>query len=500
MDTQKLEKDLNLKCNTDERSDHNKKINSKSKWLFLMYLFGFICMAMPLVLFQPLEDNPPIYSNPPDEHARFLIPRFICENGRIPTGLEEEIKIRGYGFSYGLYNTFPYIIQGFVMRFVNLFTDSETALLLSARMVNVIFGLVMAALIYLIAGKLFSDKRFQWLFSFAVMYLPQSMFLHTYINTDSCCLLSTAFMIYALLDLEEKGYQKKNCILLSVGIILCALSYYNAYGYILSSILIFISIAFKEKGKFNWKGMFGYGILVSVLVLLGIGWWFIRQYMVLDGDFLGLATRSKMEAAYALEHPEVVRPLSYQERGFSIIGMMKDGSMLPILFQTFVCTFGSMSMVGNRFLYIGYKLLFAGAIVGLLLNLVRMILHRKSTKEGAEVLSENESKEQLVGEKRYPIFFHTNMAFCMVMPFVLTVYYSYATDYQPQGRYLMPMLIPFFYYIVRGVEALAETKIGDKRLPGWLINFGLILCFVLIIGGTAEMVYHRALPVYLGQY
>ena len=184
----------------------NRKEHSKHKWIFIIYLLGFLCMAMPLVLFQPLEDNPPIYSNPPDEHARFLIPKFICEHGYIPTGLEEEITIRGYGFSYGLYNTFPYIVQGFVMRLVNGFTNSEQALLLSARIVNVIFGLAMAVMVYLIGGKLFSDKRFQWLFSFAVMYLPQSMFLHTYINTDSCCLLSTAFMIYALLDLEEKGY------------------------------------------------------------------------------------------------------------------------------------------------------------------------------------------------------------------------------------------------------------------------------------------------------
>ena len=462
----------------------------KNKNLFVLYLLGFLCMAMPLVLFQPLEDNPPIYSNPPDEHARYLIPKFICENGYIPTGFEEEIVIRGYGFSYGLYNTFPYIIQGYVMRIVNQFTNSEQALLISARMVNIFFGLLMAMVVWFTAGKLFSKKSFQCLFSFAVMYLPQSMFLHTYVNTDSCCLLSTALMIYALLDIEEKGYQFKNCIILSLGIILCALSYYNAYGFILSSILLFFAAAFRTKGKVNVKGLFGFGAFVSALVLIGIGWWFIRQYLVLDGDFLGLATRSKMEAAYALEHPEVIRPLSYKERGFSIFGMMKDGSMLPILFQTFVCTFGSMSMVGSRFLYIGYKCLFAGAVLGLLINLVKQIV-----KRGNEEKQDDDNVK-----KTHTLFFHLNMIFCMIMPFVLTVYYSYATDYQPQGRYLMPMLIPFFYYIIRGVEVLADMKLFGKKIPKWLVTLGLIACFVLIIGGTTQMVYMRALPVYLGNY
>ena len=32
----------------------------------------------------------------------------------------------------------------------------------------------------------------------------------------------------------------------------------------------------------------------AAVVLIGIGWWFIRSYIVLDGDPLGLDTREKM--------------------------------------------------------------------------------------------------------------------------------------------------------------------------------------------------------------
>ena len=84
---------------------------------------GFLILAATLALMQPLADTPPLYPNAPDEHARFLVPWYICQHGVIPTGFEEEVRIPAYGFSYILYNAFPYIVQGYIMRFVSIFTS-----------------------------------------------------------------------------------------------------------------------------------------------------------------------------------------------------------------------------------------------------------------------------------------------------------------------------------------------------------------------------------------
>ena len=202
------------------------------KIIFTLYLLGFLALALTIALLQPLANTPPLFGNPPDEHARYLIPQFICKYGRIPTGLEEEVRIPAYGFSYALYNVFPYIVQGYIMRFVSLFTESEIALLYTARLVNVTFGLLMAMVVYFIGRRTFRDARFRWLFCFAVTYLPEGLFMHTYVNTDSCCMLSTAMMIYALVCVYQDGINLRNSLWMSGGIILCALSYYNAYGYI----------------------------------------------------------------------------------------------------------------------------------------------------------------------------------------------------------------------------------------------------------------------------
>ncbi len=449
---------------------HNQ--NRNQKIIFLIYILGFIIIASSIALYQPLANtfyaDTTILANPPDEHARFLVPKYICEHGVIPTGFEEEIRIPAYGFSYALYNVFPYIVQGYAMRFVSLFTGSELILLYVARFINVISGTLMAIVVYKIGKKLFQDKRFLWTFCFAVMYMPQSLFMHTYVNTDSMCMLSTSMMVYALVSAyKEEGFTKKNIAWLSGGIIICALSYYNAYGFILSSILLFLAYFLKkEDGKwhYNWKEMLKKGSAISALVLLGIGWWFARSFILYDGDFIGLATREKM----SLEFATSTVMDTYQKRGISIIQMLKETSFMDGAYITFVGALGSVSIIANIWLYRLYKIFFVIGILGCLFHFIR-------------------------GNKVKKVFFHINMIFCTVMPLALLIHYAYTIDFQNQGRYLLPAIVPIMYYVVKGIQKLAQFK----WVKTWMQNVGVVFCLVVVIGGTLWMVYGVAIPIYL---
>lgn len=451
------------------------------KIIFTLYLLGFLALALTIALLQPLANTPPLFGNPPDEHARYLIPQFICRYGRIPTGLEEEVRIPAYGFSYALYNVFPYIVQGYIMRFVSLFTESGIALLYTARLVNVTFGLLMAVVVYFIGKRVFQDDRFRWLFCFAVTYLPEGLFMHTYVNTDSCCMLSTAMMVYALICVYQDDINVRNSLWMSGGIILCALSYYNAYGYIVSCILLFVMFFLQKKESggysYDWKKMLKYGCFIAAVVLIGISWWFIRSYIVLDGDLLGLATREKMAIQYAIESVNPLTMQTYQSMGYTVFEMFQERYTLSGLFHSFVGAFGSMSIYGSIWLYRAYKVFFAAGIVGALLYLIRYKKRRKIS--GREW------------------FFHINMLYCIFMPAFLTIYYAYTTDYQNQGRYLLPALLPLMYYMIKGIQKLSEISFRGRTFPGWLVNAGIAACFLIIIGGTIDMVYVRALPVYL---
>ncbi|MCM1103145.1 MAG: DUF2142 domain-containing protein [Clostridium sp.] len=447
---------------------------------FLLYLAVFLILAIPMAVYQPHVDTiSEVPVSPPDEYFRMLIPKYICDHGTLPTGLEEEVRITGCGFSYGLYNTLPYIVQGYFMRFVSLFTDSELALLYAGRSVNIVFGCIMAVFVYLLGKRLFADRRFRWLFCVAVMYLPENLFVHTYVNTDSCCLLATAMILYALVWGYQEGFQVKNGICLAAGIVLCALSYYNAYGYILSAVLLFAAYYVgKEQGKWrcDFKKMFTYGGLVSILVILGAGWWFVRAYIVLDGDFLGLKTKEQLALLYAL--PETSPLYTYQARGIGLFRMLSENNFFQCLYDSFVAAFGSLSIRGNYWTYLSYKLLFGAGIAGGLWSLGCFLV----------------KKERHVNGKT--LFFHLNMVLCMVLPLVVLIRYAYTMNYQHQGRYILPALIPLMYYTVCGIRSLSRAEVRGKCLPSWLVNIGIAFAFLIAAGSSFYMVFIRALPVY----
>lgn len=457
-----------------------KNCNKKEYGLFSIYILGFMILSIVLVLNQPLAVSPPMYGNPPDEVARYLVPQYICEYGKLPTGFEEEVRIKYHGFSYALYNAFPYIVQGYLMRFVSLFSDSELVLLFAARLVNVFFGTMMAVVIYLLSKELFQDMRFRWLFCFSVMYLPQNIFIHSYVNTDSCCMLATAMIVYGIVLIYFKSISVQSILWLSSGIILCALSYYNAYGYILSSIILFLLYFVKRKNNnivYEWKKMLVWGTVISIVVFLGIGWWFIRCYILFDGDMLGLQTRMKMSILYA---DDVLNPLfvqTYKEMRYSILEMVKERNTFSVAFRSFIATYGSMSIIGSKYLYRIYKLFFLTGAIGLVYYLL-------DKKEKKKILSKATA-------------FHINMIFCVLMPLILMLYYAYTIDYQAQGRYLLPSLIPLMYYTVKGIEKIAAVRWKNYKLPVWSVNLGLLCCIIFILGGAIDMIFVRALPIYL---
>ena len=67
------------------------------------------------------------------------------------------MRIPAYGFSCCI--TWFYIVQGHIMRFVGLFTESEIALLHTVRLVNVTFGLLMAVVVYFIGEESISGRQ-----------------------------------------------------------------------------------------------------------------------------------------------------------------------------------------------------------------------------------------------------------------------------------------------------------------------------------------------------
>ncbi len=454
--------------------------------IIALYFILYLMIGISMLIKQP-------FGNPPDEFNRYLIPEYIAQHGTLPNGYDESIRIPGYGFSYAFQPILPYIIQGYAIRLIQCFTASTTGALYAARAVNLLFGLITALFVLLLSGKWFSDKRFRYLFAFLTTFLPQSIFIHTYVNTDSCCMMSIAIMLYGLTRGLSNDFSFSSNLYLSIGIILCALSYYNAYGFILSCILLFFANYLSiqaSKPALNWKPLLKKGIFISILVLLGISWWFIRSYQLYDGDFLGLETRDYCASLYAIPslHPETRQ--TWQNQGYSILEMLLESDFVNLSTLSFIGIYGPMTITTSLWVYRFYKVLFP---LGILLCL---ILYNKKNKFG-DTLYPNRPV--------FRIFYHCNMVFCILMPCFLSTYYSYTTDYQPQGRYLLPALIPICYYCIRGVQKgwilfcnlIQKTKkpVNQTVLNRFFTGLCVLLCIIFICC-LFVTVYGYAFPYY----
>ncbi len=476
----------------------------RERMLMGLYLFIFLIVASSIALMQPLYDTPPVYANAPDEHARYLIPQYICEHGKLPTAYDEEVRIPGYGSSYALYNVLPYIFMGWVMRFVNLFTDREAYLLYSARFVNVLFGVAMAFTVRKLAVRIFDEEAkkicLDWLFCFLVTFMPQSLFLHTYVNTDSMAMLSTALILYALVSIYQDGFCVSNSGILCAGVIFCTLSYYNAYSYIVSAVLLCLAYfagpaagrpdgAVQEKRRiaYDWKNMVRHALPITAVILLGTAWWFVRSYILYDGDILGFRTADKMMEAYAVDKVNPLTSQTYRQMGYTLRQMIRETDYLTIAYASFVGAYGSLSIFADIWIYRFYKLFFYGGLMGYIITIP---VYRKHH-----------------GWKR--MLFHANLIFCIIMPVFLAVYYAYTSDFQAQGRYMMPILLPLMIYVVKGLERLAalvrKAALGKAGNPdgenrsvilGNVIRIAVILAMAGTILMLLWMVYGTAMPIY----
>lgn len=474
-------------------SQHDKLLQTLITVCFFSIYF---ILGLSLLIRQP-------FGNPPDEFNRYLIPQFIAEYGTLPNGFEESIRIPAYGFSYAFQPILPYMVQGYSMRLAGCFTQNPDTLFYVARLVDFVFGLIMAGFLLPLSRKWFQNRGQQWLFCFLTMFLPQSLFLHTYVNTDSCCMMSITIMLYGLTCCLQDHFRYRSCLVMSAGIILCALSYYNAYGFILSCMLLFIAhfLSLQDgRIRLDWKPFLKKGLFISALVLLGIGWWFIRSYILYDGDFLGLRTRNLCSELYGNEDMKADVRITYRSMGYTIPSMLFRSDFLVLSLNSFICMYGPMIATTALWIYRFYKFLFLAGILGCVLPLSRY--------------DKNAGGISFSGRTGLNRFFHANMAMCMLIPFVLSIIYSYSTDYQPQGRYLMPVLIPLCYYCIRGLEKglrmlcifiphvpilnrtckkPVSSAISDRLLTGLCV-----LLILLITLAACITIYGYAFPYYAG--
>ena len=115
----------------------------------------------------------------------------------------------------------------------------------------------------------------------------EMIFIFSYINCDGIAVFSFAWIVYYMIKAEKKRWALKECLMLGLGIGICLLSYYNAYGVILTTVIYCVVSVLKDTTIDNKISfLLQRTIWVFIPTFLYAGWWFIRGAFYHNGDFL----------------------------------------------------------------------------------------------------------------------------------------------------------------------------------------------------------------------
>lgn len=427
---------------------------NKRKWYArLAFLMGIGCFYFAWSLILPFNCGP-------DEHMRYLIPQYIYKYNAIPRAEDPAITSSVWGFSYGFTPIFSYIISAIFMKVCGIFSTAEASLLMAARLPSVLFSVGTIAFSMLISKKLFKS-RLIWVMPIMIAFLPQFAFISTYVNNDAMAIFSVSWIIYGMLYGKEKKWNFKSCILLGSGIGVCLMSYYNAYGIIIVAVLYCIISVLRDKEINNkWRFIILRVIWVAVPVLIIAGWWFARNY-VLYRDVLGLNASSYYAEKNALEAYKPSNRGTPANQKLSLKYMLLDMKWIETSWRSFIGNFGSMSMPLKEIHYFLMSFVFEIGIG------VKLILRRKKELNDPGKVDDRG-------------LFDILMVLMCIITICISIYYSYFNDFQPQGRYCLPMLISFMYLVISGYEKLADDSVMEKRIYVIVMGYACILLDVFV--------------------
>jgi hypothetical protein len=418
----------------------------------------------------------------PDEGMRYKIVEYLVQhNFHLPHGGDPEIRDALWGISYAFNPILAYQLAAVPAKVVSLLTKDAFAILVAARMVNVALGSGMALLVSRIGKRLFGGCK-GWMFAFLVMFLPGVLFVFSYVNNDGLALFSTALMILMWVRSLEDDWSWKTCTGLAIGVSLCALSYYNAYGVLLCSVVMFgITILLCREQKGDIRFLVTRGAVIIGIVLVLAGWWFVRSYMIYDGDILGMRASSEYAEAYARwdlkpsNRVPMSDVMSLPGMVFFVPGQWAHNWLVTVL-VSFVGTFGYMTIFMPFFLSVIY---ISFIVVGL--ACVLLALKKTFWLGGFGKVWRREG------------VFHWCMLAAGVIPVILLVYYAYCSDFQAQGRYLLPGIIPVMYFVTYGYGNILDKVIKEKSRQMWWY----MMIMILILGGALYTYFGVFLPVYM---
>lgn len=412
-----------------------------------LFIFAMFCVFLLLSIVIP-------FNQAPDESSRYLLAEYMFKHKSLPLGTNPEVRIPIWGISYAFSPFLSYMLSSILMTVTSLITVDSNILLISARFANVICSTITIILIMAISEELFSKKE-KWIFIILCSTFPGFIFISSYVNCDALAITSSAVVIYAWILGMKSNWDKKSCVFLIIGLSICVLSYQNAYGYILLTIFLFGFEIYRNYKLKKVISILKKGVLIFISVTILGGWFYIRNLIVYDGDLLGQETSRQMAEVYADDAFKPSNKSNPYKEGLSVKQMYFDKGWLKTSYKSFIGVFGNMNVQMPQGYYKLYTGIFSVGLICVLLSYKKLHAMRKTKK-----------------------VFYSLIIGSIIFPICLSTWYSYFSDFQPQGRYVLSILLPLMLLLSKGIISIIN-KYSSKYLP--LINLLTVIMFTFIV-------------------
>ena len=213
-------------------------------------------------------------------------------------------------------------------------------------------------------------------------------------------------------------------------------------------------------------------LIVASVAFAVAGWWFVRNAIIYDGDILGTKTQNEYGNKYALEQYKPSLRKTPENSNESIWHMLDEDAWANTTAKSFVGIFGYHSILMSNKIYYSYLGLWLIGGLGCLLKFKDLFIYKK--------------------EEKSKYILNYIFVIAIIIPILLSIIYSYTSDFQPQGRYIMGIIIPFVYFVVNGIQTMLEKFIKSEKIR----NIIIIMVMLLIIAISFKAIFSYVIPAY----
>jgi hypothetical protein len=384
-------------------------------WGSIVILAVFIFSSLAWIFALP-------FNQAPDERAHFRFnAQFMVEQRRLPVSGEDDLeqytncRKNGFGvvpcrYSYVVHPPLQYVGQAIGSKlFSELFGFQPY---IGARLVNMLYGSMSIICIYASVYLVTRRRYIATLLAGIIATIPQIVFVSSYVNQDAFPLFAAAFAAFAIVRAYFE-LNTRNIAIVGVAAGFLLVSKYNFFilgPYAAVASLFVYARHGAHKNRKILKDVFWLSLPAMIIALP----WYLRN-ILLYKDILGQNFVLQTMAKY---HPLGIE----QEWSIETMGFLLKNRFFHNVFGSFFSYLGYFNL---RFEPWVYGIIFAICVVSFILLLVFLIIKR--------------DKPMLLGLAVVLSLY--------VGSLLLTMHNTLAYDYQPQGRYLFPVITPTVLFL-----------------------------------------------------